>query len=277
MRERSLLRRKGSIGFWVVIFLLIVVVALMFPHPHHSRAHVSSVKQQAQLHSLDAALELFRIYEGRGYPPSDANDGTGQPYCGAMKLAEAIMGQDLLGFHSASGFRVDGLDPDGGTDLYVSETLPARKGPYMQPQYANAYLLVDVYGEGNTGPFAEDARVLCDMFIHKRPGGKKTGTPILYYKADPNGTLHDPNDPDNPGSIYHWRDNAALVALGVPGDPAGRHPLADPNRFYMNIQSDKTTQSRPYRADSFIFISAGEDGLYGTADDICNFDWKYRE
>ena len=34
---------------------------------------------------------------------------------------------------------------------------------------------------------------------------------------------------------------------------------------------------RPYRADSYILISAGYDGLYGTRDDICNFDWKYRE
>jgi len=35
--------------------------------------------------------------------------------------------------------------------------------------------------------------------------------------------------------------------------------------------------SRPHRADTFILISAGQDGQYGTADDICNFEWKYRE
>jgi hypothetical protein len=29
------------------------------------------------------------------------------------------------------------------------------------------------------------------------------------------------------------------------------------------------------REDSYILISAGKDGLYGTADDICNFEWKY--
>jgi hypothetical protein len=56
------------------------------------------------------------------------------------------------------------------------------------------------------------------------------------------------------------------------------HPLADPKRFYMDTQSDKiVTKSRPYNADRFILISAGKDGLYGTADDICNFDFKYRE
>ena len=35
------------------------------------------------------------------------------------------------------------------------------------------------------------------------------------------------------------------------------------------------TTSRPFNADKFILISAGYDGEYGTADDVCNFDWKY--
>jgi hypothetical protein len=34
---------------------------------------------------------------------------------------------------------------------------------------------------------------------------------------------------------------------------------------------------RPYRRDSYILISAGYDGLYGTADDVLNFEWKDRE
>jgi len=29
---------------------------------------------------------------------------------------------------------------------------------------------------------------------------------------------------------------------------------------------------RPYRSDSFILLSAGPDGLYGTGDDVFNFD-----
>jgi len=62
--------------------------------------------------------------------------------------------------------------------------------------------------------------------IRKRPGGKKTKMPILYYRADVEGTTHDVNNPGN-------RENICL-------------------------------------------ISAGEDGLYGRQDDICNFSWKYR-
>jgi hypothetical protein len=102
--------------------------------------------------------------------------------------------------------------------------------------------------------------------------------PILYYRADSRGTAHDANDPDNPANIYDYRDNQMLLELGVPGEPDAVHPLADPRRFYMNTQSDKVVaRSGPYNADKFILISAGHDGLYGTADDLCNFDWKYRE
>ena len=66
--------------------------------------------------------------------------------------------------------------------------------------------------------------------------------------------------------------------LGVPGKPGETHPLADPKRFYLNTQDRKASgKSAPYRCDSFILISAGQDGLSGTADDICNPEWKYRE
>jgi len=66
---------------------------------------------------MKAALELF-AHAFEEYPPSDANDSTGVLYCGAMKLAEAVMCRDLIGVHSRSGFRADGLDPYGGPDLY---------------------------------------------------------------------------------------------------------------------------------------------------------------
>lgn len=199
-----------------------------------------------------------------------------------MKRAEAVMGRDLIGVHSGSGFRADGLDPNDGTNLYPRnldrDNLTARKGPYLQAENANAYRLVDVYGKGNTGPFDENHYVLCDTFLRKRPSGKKTGMPVLCHRADREGTAHDVNDPDNPANIYDYRDNQVLFSLGVPGEPNAVHPLSDPRRFYRNTMSDKiSSQSRPCRPVSFILISAEYDGLYGTADDVCNSEWAYRE
>ena len=116
--------------------------------------------------------------------------------------------------------------------------------------------------------------------------------PILYYKANTADILHDFENPDNPQNIYDYRDNHSLVMLGKPWDPPSAggtpHRLAieagqQPGyRFYMNTTNDKVLASstaavRPYRADTFILISAGSDGEYGTPDDITNYDWRFRE
>jgi hypothetical protein len=165
----------------------------------------------AQLHSIEGALELFNS-EFSHYPPSEANDPAGLPYCGAMKLAESLMGQDLLGFHSDSIFRRDGWST-AGVPLYPvridvmspalrEANLKARKGPFLQLENANAWRLEDIYGKGKTGPFPGSTYVLCDAFTRKHPDGRRFSMPILYYRANPAGTMHDVNNPDNPQNIY---------------------------------------------------------------------------
>jgi hypothetical protein len=102
------------------------------------------------------------------------------------------------------------------------------------------------------------------------------GTPILYYKANTASKVLDATNPDT--SIYNFRDNFPLVSLGAVADAAKpvsqrrQHPLADINYFY-NYILDPKVQARawPHRPDSYLLISAGADGLYGTKDDICNF------
>jgi hypothetical protein len=277
------------IGQVLLVLILIVIFAVLLLRELASRPHpVRSIRQSAQFAAMAAALELH-ANEFDAYPPSEANDPMGVPYCGAMRLCEGVMGQDLLGLHSESVFREDGFDGDGKADLYPDDfdvledahrdkNLVARRGPYLQAENANAYRLADIYGEGRTGPFDPNVFVLCDTFFKSRLGSVKIGMPILYYRADPNGTAHDADDPNNPNNIYNYRDNQALLTLGVPGEPNGVHPLSDPKRFYMNTQNTKIRgRSVPHNADAFILLSAGYDGLYGTADDICNFAWKYRE
>jgi len=239
------------------------------------------VKQKARFHAIEVALEIFN-HEFNGYPPSEAFDEANQPYCGAMKLCEAIMGQDLMGFHPDSVFRADGMDSGGQRNLYPvpanSNNVKARKGPYLPIKNANVYRLKDLYK--NTDPFDPNNFVLCDVYRHviHKGTGKIIGMPILYYKANTLKTAHDIENPDNPENIYNYKDNQTLVGLGVPGKPKKKHPLyANPKIFYEMIKNYKvTTQSTHKMADSFILISAGYDGLYGTQDDILNSGrgWK---
>ncbi|MHC4325984.1 MAG: hypothetical protein ACYSUX_17075, partial [Planctomycetota bacterium] len=97
------------------------------------------------------------------------------------------------------------------------DSLEARKGPYLPLDNANAHMLADLYGEGNTGSFDPNNYVLCDVFMQIKVRGKrrKVGMPVLYYKADTSKTAHDVNGPNNPENIYDYRDNHDLVALGV--------------------------------------------------------------
>jgi hypothetical protein len=95
----------------------------------------------------------------------------------------------------------------------------------------------------------------------------RAGTPILYYRANTSAkTIRE---------IYNVLDNDALILIKQQVD--GKiHPLADPMNqyqyFYEYIRDPKiSARPWPYRPDSYILISAGVDGLYGTSDDIRNF------
>ncbi len=275
-----------------VMSIIVILIGLMVPALNKVRRYATDVKQKAQFNSMNAAVELFQNEFG-GYPSSTAMDvaPTPQAYCGAMKLCEALMGQDLLGFHSNSVFRRDGMDATGTISLYPAVTpipannLAARRGPFLPAESANAYRMKDIYGT-NVTPFLGTTFVLCDVYERQMQSAEKTGMPILYYKADTANNFHDPNlapaIDDSKGNIYNYWDNHVLVTLGKPWLPAGGtsspHQLGDVQRFYKNTRSDKiVTTQRPYRADTYILLSAGWDGEYGTADDICNYEWKYRE
>ena len=251
---------------WIVLLSTLVYVMQL----------VYLVKQNAQFFEIGYALELFKSDFGY-YPQSDPMDDEGRHYCGAMKLCEAVMGRDLQGFHPSSKFKADGLD-ESGAFLYNPDTLEDRKGPYVPEASSNPYRLKDLYGD--VGPFEGNEYVLCDIFrqVTNNDTGKKIGMPILYYKADTSKTTHDVNDPNNPENIYDYRDNHALLSLDLPGKPGQRHPLyQNPKIFYEMTRNYRSTKTnKPQRADTYILLSAGRDGLYGTEDDIPNFamQWK---
>ncbi len=155
-----------------VMSIIVILIGLLVPALNKVKRFATDVRQKAQLHSMDAAIELFNS-EFDGYPPSTALDSMNQAYCGSMKLCEALMGQDLLGFHTNSVFRRDGLDAAGKTLLYPPNidtlgqvgynNLIARKGPFLQAENANARRLQDIYGT-NVGQFLPTSFVLCDVY-----------------------------------------------------------------------------------------------------------------
>jgi type II secretory pathway pseudopilin PulG len=295
----------------VVMSIIIILIGLLVPGLNRVRRYAKLVAQKNQFHSIGTALDLFHA-EADSYPPSDANDGAEpdpQPYCGAMKLAEAMVGQDLLGFHPDSRFRADGEGP-AGKDLYDetawnagewAENLKTRRGPYLPLEGANAYRLEDLYENATDygGEELAELFVLCDVYKLVTPQDLsikgRIGMPVLYYRADVSGTKNphvkddgtEVGDIDDGRNIYDYEDNDELVLLGIPWSTSGAdHPMAssgttlddqqaDPlEHFYDEINNDNIDieDGRPYRSDSYILLSAGFDGEYGTPDDVFNFE-----
>jgi len=340
--ERSILMEANeaklnkSLGFTIVELLTVmgviaILIGLLAPALSLVKDYSKEIQQKAQFHSIEVGLGMYKTEFG-SYPPSIDNRAAYYPgsppvagdlgydsaYGGANKLAEAMIGLDMLGFHPASAFRADGLNlrdenliPGDPPDLQpfsvyhagfpdpklpnfgetAKENVDNRKGPYIDLENANAFKMSDVYEDITLSTVGFDldnelldSLVLCDVYTDKRPhSAKKTGAPILYYKARVQYTYQDYDDSTDPegidieNDIYYYPDNQNLLELGMPSDQTIDHVVSDGTNDWLDFENmirnmEVTSVNRPYCADSYILISAGKDGMYGTADDIFNFD-----
>lgn len=265
----------------IVVGIIAILVGLLVPALSAVKKMAKETKQKAQLSTIELGLAAFKNDYG-DYPPSNWTPAelTGD-YCGAQKLSEALLGWDLLGFHPKSAWRSDGLDADGGNGTYdpaqtrnsdgdnVPDTLNERKGPYLETATVSAFKLDDLFVSGQ---LASETYVMCDVFTWKKvtlPDGTtaQAGAPILYYRAD--------TSKKQIREIYNVLDNDAFVQMKYDMDGLV-HPLGLTDNqyesFYEFIQDPKIeARDWPHRPDSYLLISAGADGRYGTRDDIKNF------
>lgn len=297
----------------VVLTVMALLVSLLLPAVAMVMNMANVTKQKAQFATISIALESFRNDFG-DYPESDnlqpgdpmTNNGN-YDYCGAQKLSEAMIGYDLFGVHPKTKFQDDGKWDTGTADQYIADPTSSnyngnqRKGPYIEVEKAGAVRLVDLYDMANPGGLRGDTYVMTDTFkrfnskyqtalLNKTPPLQtegKIGTPILYYKARVNKVRFQTGNNDE--KIFDRLDNQKLIDAGVPWDTTLEHdlqtgatpPKPGPVYFYdneyivnKNLTSPISNDAIPYNKDSFILISAGKDGLYGTEDDIFNFDKK---
>jgi type II secretory pathway pseudopilin PulG len=276
----------------IVLGILMLLVGLLIPALTAVKNVAKETKQKAQFATIELALAAFKNDHG-DYPPSGLAGGVGDGrYGGAQRLSEALLGWDLQGFHPDSTWRSDGLDALGGPTSYdplksrdlnadgIPDTYAERKGPYLELGTANAFKLRDLFFGAATNQYEDvlafDTYVICDAFTNKKvrlPDGKikKAGLPILYYRANTSEQVIDRR--------YVAVDNMVLLQAkhDADGDSTRvQRPSLDPSNnnsfFYEYIRDPKIeTRAWPYRPDSYLLISAGADGLYGTPDDIRNF------
>jgi type II secretory pathway pseudopilin PulG len=285
-----------------VMSIIIILIGIMMPSYAAIRRYSKAVKQKGQFHDISTGLEMFSIdFDGypdskgkiTGTPPNMVNmdlDTPPAPYCGAMRLCEAMVGKDGFGFHPDSRFTARGTDSTG-TIFYYPKPITAndnrreRKHTYIDSdKYKMAYLL-DL-SDVSTSVYSGDPcqTVICD--VYGKTKGRETharlSLPVLYYKADTTQLGNDSNDDPikNGTNIYNIFDNHDISGLPVDG-VTGLNPLHDvipPSTttpaqvFYRAIRDKKVTSvEKPYNDNTYILLSAGWDGLFGTKDDIYNF------
>ena len=189
------------------------------------------------------------------------------------------------------------VDPATGKELHP------RYGPYADEKLTARVKRLDELVEkgGIVGP---DLQV--DFLKSKLPVFMDSWDhPILYYKASPASTLM-LRDGTTPG-VYRQEDNSIITGSkdgaesiteagldfggGLNSEYGGYHaiakakgPQADKkvdefiadatfeNSFAKYILDSKNkARPTPVRKDSYLLISAGPDGIYGTSDDVTNW------
>ncbi len=273
--RRACARRGFSVvEVLVTIAIITILMALFVPALNKVGEVAARVKQKAQFTNIEIGLEAYKN-DYVDYPVSLTYDPADMLFCdGAQTLGEAIVGLDGLGLHPDSIFSPDRQDA-AGVEIYYPDTVDPdsaqkRMGPYLENDAANAIRLGDIYDNGTISADGKATMVLADMFTKKMRTGIKAGMPILYYRANTANSGHDPATLAN--NIYNFDHNDGIIPFGTPWGSASPHVM-DVTIFYRNTRDPRfTVVAQPYRSQSFILLSAGKDGLYGTADDVYNFD-----
>jgi prepilin-type N-terminal cleavage/methylation domain-containing protein len=241
-----------------------------------------------------------------------ASDGlSAAPYVtGAQRMAEAFFGRDDRGFHPKTKWHpsLDAAAPAPGPNLYdATVTLKDRKVSYFERKRAGFYAIADLWsgGAGGSSIFlgvssaaagdnkTQVSPVFTDVFerneVTINGESEKVGMPILYFKADPTKKFRTVNPAvpaDYVNWVYNFNDNLPILQLPWLRDPAvvtdgltvhykDPQDAAKSNAqvFYELITARQDGNFyKPANQNTFLLISAGYDGIYGTKDDLTNFD-----
>lgn len=292
----------------VVVGIISMLLGLVSVGLRKTSIVSKNLRQKSVFHGMEIGLELFSK-DFDGYPDSRMRNDTGNVIVGAQRFAEALVGRDGLGFDP----RTDWYAPDDPTnpgDPYMGdESLGRRKDLYLEFKHFEARTLDEFYQTPAplfTTNGTHQAPILTDVF-EKNPllnANGKVGSPILYFKANQSKREWDFRTP-NPDAtdwipetytrwVYNLDDNRPLLDLGIANqdladeydrhfpdtDPAAPDLTTIPGAFYRFITNGEALTGtgpnasyRPYNPNTYLLMSAGYDGIYGTEDDITNFNY----
>lgn len=269
----------------VVIAIIMMLIGILVPGMQGVKRIAKNLEQKSLFHNMEIGLETYRKDFG-DYPESKVK-GSGPYFTGAQHLTEALVGRDSRGFEPMQSRKWKWTVPSG-SDLYTTEpkSLARRKPLYVNLKDTGAFVPSKLYDD--TGDVVSEngtqlAPILADMFYRKKILTEnnetvKVGSPILYFKANRSSDVFYKDSSKAPNTEYEkWKfnyyDNEALIELGTMEDTSIAHEM-DAANFYKSIADLNAPFDRPLNENTFILISAGYDGIYGTKDDVTNIKIK---
>lgn len=311
MQDRRKYRPGGFtlIELLVVVSIIAILVAVFSVGARKIRVISFGLQQKSAFHAMTVGLELFSS-DFDGYPDSHLRQAGGYSVTGAQHLAEALLGRDQRGFEPRTGwFPLADImfNATAPADLYrdTDASLARRKSPYCEIKYGQIAEVrqlwesrapSSIYAPELTVSTWQRSPVITDVFRQNNAFmGERVGMPILYFKADSTKrfrvdatrqTVDNPDADEYRQWAYNFEDNLPVLQLpwlrelNQPGlsvhyqdpDGLGRNQA---QMFYEQITQTADSDRgffRPYNEASFLLISAGWDGIFGTKDDIVNFD-----
>ena len=282
----------------VVIAIIALLMAVLNASVRKVKIVSKNLRQKAAFHAGEVSLELYSKDFG-DYPDSSLVADGGTAVTGAQRLAEAFFGRDDQGFHPRSKWH-PGKE---STVLYDDTTLKDRKTPYFERKRVGFYTLGQLW-DTSLSATVESTPVFTDVFARNKVvvngENEKVGMPILYFKADPtkgfriDSSTGLPLDPVANGDfdeyskwVYNFDDNLPILQLPwlreiqdtPPPDGLTKHYQdTDGTDEHAQVFYETITQRKdgnfykPHNQNGFLLISAGYDGIYGTKDDLTNFD-----
>lgn len=263
-----------------VIAIIGLLAAITMPALGLAKKKARETACKSTIIAMEQSLEQFKTDQGF-YPASSASlagsAGTGEYdkndvegvagawNAGAHKLAEALIGYDMIGYEKNHDYwnRV-------GAN-YILTNATTRKS-YMATDNLNITTLdvvatnksITVPGTNNT--WKNKNYVITDNLK------ADASLPFLYYKANTRAVLT--------YEFFKRSDNEGITSLlsGFTGDPddVSNDTVTNFNFYVWDKRTGSgvfnNVASRPFKKDSFLIISAGFDQIYGTADDIANVD-----
>ena len=310
---RDIRKGFSLVELLVVMSIIGMLVAIAIPGLNLAKFKAKEGSLRMKLNTISSALESFNGDQGF-YPQSsienaliddkgagstdgviNENDPTRRDRhdtyidTGAHRLVRALMGADGLGYQQNGYYAVD-----SNTGQPVdSSGKSAKRNNYLDTEGFEIKSM-NVNGDAETiAAKVEDVSGTYDTSTHGsawlntnpviRDDLTRNSMPILYYKANKRNYLMASADKTG---IYNYSDNSLfteVTGMDIQFSLSGTvtkslnnfaYYIWDTNSGQIDGIQTERAKARPSKKDSFILITAGKDGKYGTADDISSFDFK---